>query len=160
MGRGLLDVLCHLVANEFCCLFQQFIRSLGFLNACLLIRRFQSLIRLRLNGQLRIGDLFRLNFLCLDNITGFEDGIATLRLCQNISKFIVGGQHNGIHITIPGALTIRQTQTTADHLLTQNLGGGSTQRNDGIEVIDIPSFFEHIDMDNDFYRVIGAFHIK
>ena len=103
---------------------------------------------------------FWLDFLCFDYIPGLEDRIALLRLCQNIIEFIVGGQHDRIHISIPGALTIRQTQTSADHLLTQNFGCCRPKRDDGIEVVDIPSFFEHIDMDHDLHRIFGILHVQ
>ena len=79
---------------------------------------------------------------------------------QNIIEFIVSSQHDRIHISIPGALTIRQTQTSADHLLTQDFRCSGAKRHDGIEVINVPSLFQHIDMDDDFHRVIRVLDIK
>ena len=72
----------------------------------------------------------------------------------------MSSQHDRIHISISGALTIRQTQTSADHLFTEDFGCSGAKRHDGIEVIDIPSLFQHIDMDDDFHRVIRVLDIK
>ena len=83
-----------------------------------------------------------------------------MRLCQNVVEFIVRCEHHSVNVAIPGALAIGQTQTTAHHLFTQDLGSGRAERNNGIEIVHVPALFEHIDVDNDFYRVLRIFDAK
>ena len=104
--------------------------------------------------------MFRHDFLCLNNISGFKYRIALLRLFQNIGKFIMGGQHDCIHITVSCTLPIGQSQTTSHHLLTQNFRSSSAERSNGVEIIYIPAFFQHVDVNYDFYWIFRVFYIK
>ena len=160
MTGTFLNMLCYLCGNKLRCRFYKRISGIGALYIGVGICIMEILVIVRFNFQLCICYLLRLDFLHLNNISGFEDRIAFLCFLQNIIKFIVCSQHNSVYIFIPGTLSIRQTQTTAYHLFTQNFGCSSTQRNDGIKVIYIPALFEHIDVNNDFYRIIGTFHVK
>ena len=45
-------------------------------------------------------------------------------------------------------------------MLSENLGCRRAKRHNGIEVIDIPTFLEHVDVDHNFHRVSGILHIQ
>ena len=160
MRRRMLDMLRDLCTNDFSGLFQQCIRCRSFLKPGMLISILKVCFRLGLNRQLRIGNLFRYDFFRLDDIAGFKDRIALLCFSQNVIEFIVSGQHDCVHIFVPSAFPIGQTQATAYHLLSQYFGCSGAERHDSIEVIDVPPLFEHVDVDDNFHRVFRIFHIK
>lgn len=124
------------------------------------IRFFQLGIRIGFYCQLGIDHFFGLDFFCFNDIPSLKNRITLLCLRQNIIEFIMGSQHDGIHIPIAGALSIGQAQAATYHLLSQNFGCGCPKRDNGIEVVDIPAFFEHIDMDHDLHRIFRIFHIQ
>ena len=160
MSRGMLNMFLDLRLNQLRCFLEQCIRGIRLFNFGMGICLFQFGIRLGINRQLGINDLFQLYFLNFDHISGLEDRIALLRFCQDIVELIMGSQHHSVHIPVAGALTIGQTQASSDHLLSKNLGCCRAKRHNGIEVVDIPTFLEHIDVDYDFYRVFGILHIQ
>ena len=152
-------MLLALRLNQLRCFLEQCIRGIRLFNFGMGIRLFQFGIRLGINRQLGINDLFRLYFLNFDYISSLEDRIALLRFRQNIVELIMSGQHHSVHISVTGTLAIGQTQSSSNHLLSENLGCRRAKRHNGIEVVDIPTFLEHIDMDYDFHRVFGILHI-
>ena len=160
MSWGMLNMVLDLCLNQLRCFLEQRICGIRLFNLSMSIRFFQLGIRIGFYCQLGIDHFFGLDFFCFNDIPGFENRITLLRLHQNIIEFIVGSQHDGIHITVTGALPIGQAQAATDHLLSQNFGCGRPKRNDGIEVVDIPTFFEHIDMDHDLHRIFRVFHIQ
>ena len=160
VSRGMLNMFLDLRLNQLRCFLEQCIRGIRLFNFGMGICLFQFGIRLGINRQLGINDLFQLYFLNFDHISGLEDRIALLRFCQDIVELIMGSQHHSVHIPVAGALTIGQTQASSDHLLSKNLGCCRAKRHNGIEVVDIPTFLEHIDVDYDFYRVFGILHIQ
>ena len=106
VGRGVLNMFLDLRLNQLRCFLEQCIRGIRLFNFGMGICLFQFGIRLGINRQLGINDLFRLYFLNFDHISGLEDRIALLRFCQDIVELIMGSQHDGIHIPITGALPI------------------------------------------------------
>ena len=100
------------------------------------------------------------DFLRFDHISGFEDGVTSLGLRQDIGKFIMRSQHYRIYIPVSGALTMGQSQATPYHLLAQDLGCRCSERDDSIKIVDIPPLFEHVDMDHDFNGIVRALHIQ
>ena len=59
-----------------------------------------------------------------------------------------------------GALAVGQAQAAADRLLDQHARIGGAQRYDGVEISHVPTFLEHVDVDNDFRRLIRVFHLE
>ena len=57
-----------------------------------------------------------------------------------------------------GKLSIRQTQATSDGLFYQDFGICRTERNNRIQIIHIPAFAQHVDMDNDFCWLISILY--
>ena len=54
------------------------------------------------------------------------------------------------------ALAVGQAQAAADGLLDQRARVGGAQRDDGVEVRDVPALLEHVDVDDDLGRLVGA----
>ena len=52
----------------------------------------------------------------------------------------------------------RQTKSPADGLFDECMSISSTQGNDGVEIANIPTFSQHIDMHYDLYRVAQLFY--
>ena len=152
LGNSLPDQRIRLANDGIRCLVLRELREgIGF---------FSDRIRLQIQGKLRLRCFLRYDLLGLDHIPGLENGIAALGFIENVLKLVMCGKHDGVHIPIPGAFSIRQTQTAPHHLLPQDLRRCRAQRNDGVEVIDIPSFFKHVDVNHDLNRIIRAFHLK
>ena len=105
-------------------------------------------------------DLLRDEFLGLDDVACLENGVAFLSLGQNVGELVVGGEHDRVHVPVAGALPVGQAQAPAHHLLPQDFGGRGAQRDDGVEVVDVPALFQHIDVDDDFHRVLRILHIQ
>ena len=160
MRRGMLNVLFNLCFDQVSCLLDQCICGIRLFNLSMSIRFFQLGIRIGFYCQLSIDHFFGLDFFCFNDIPSLKNRITLLCLRQNIIEFLMGSQHDGIHIPITGALSIGQAQAATYHLLSQNFGCGRPKRNDGIEVVDVPTFFEHIDMDHDLHRIFRIFHIQ
>ena len=53
-----------------------------------------------------------------------------------------------------GALAVGQAQAAPDGLLDQGVGVGGAERDDGVEVGDVPALLEHVDVDDDLGRVV------
>ena len=59
-----------------------------------------------------------------------------------------------------GALAVGQAQAAPDRLFDQDARIGGAQRHDGVEVGDIPAFFEHVDMNDDLGWLVGALDVQ
>ena len=70
------------------------------------IRFFQLGIRIGFYCQLSIDHFFGLDLFCFNDIPSLKNRITLLCLRQNIIEFLMGSQHDGIHIPITGALSI------------------------------------------------------
>lgn len=57
---------------------------------------------------------------------------------------------------ISRAAAVRQAKAAANRLLSEGVGGGGAQRNDGVEVGDVPALFEHVHVDDDFNFVVRS----
>ena len=62
-----------------------------------------------------------------------------------------------IHFRDTCSLTVRQPQSSSDCLFSESFRSGCTQRNNCVQIIDVPSFFQHIHMNDDFNAVVGIF---
>ena len=158
--QGGLDLCGDGLLDELHCSFQQSVSGVGLLHSGLLIGGFQCLVRFQVKGKLGVCDLLRDDLLCLDDVARLENGVALLCLGQNVGKLVVGGQHDRVYIPVAGARPIGQTKTPAHHLFPQDFGRRGTQRHNGVEVVDVPALFQHIDMDDDFHRIIRTLHIQ
>ena len=81
------------------------------------IRFFQLGIQVGFYCQLGIDHFFGFDFFCFNDIPRLKNRITLLRLRQNIIEFVMGSQHDSIHIPVTGALPIGQAQATTYHLL-------------------------------------------
>ena len=160
MSWGMLNMVLDLCLNQLRCFLEQRICGIRLFNLSMSIRFFQLGIRIGFYCQLSIDHFFGLDLFCFNDIPSLKNRITLLCLRQNILEFIMCSQHDGIHIPITGALSIGQAQAATYHLLSQNFGCGRPKRDNGIEVVDIPAFFEHIDMDHDLHRIFRIFHIQ
>ena len=160
MRRGVLNVLLNLCFDQISCLLKQCICGIRLFNLSMSIRFFQFGIRIGFYCQLGIDHFFGLDLFCFNDISSLENRITLLRLRQNIIEFIMGSQHDGVHIPVTGTLPIGQAQAATYHLLSQNFRSGRPKRDDSIEIVDIPALFEHIDMDHDLHRIFRIFHIQ
>ena len=70
------------------------------------------------------------------------DDVETIDCC-NASPFAVG-----------------KSQAPTDRLFNQDTGVGSAEGDDGVEICNVPAFFEHVDVDDDFGGFVGAFHFE
>ncbi len=72
----------------------------------------------------------------------------------------MGNYGQFIHFVHSGSFAVVwEPETAPDGLFNQHAGVGSPERNDGVQVVHIPTFFQHIHMDNDFDFVVQAFQI-
>ena len=89
-----------------------------------------------------------------------KDGTAFLRFFDDISKMIVGGQHECINILVACTFSVWKPQSAPDRLFPQDFRRGCSQRNDCVKIVDIPPFFENIDVDHDFHGIVRIFHFQ
>ena len=93
-----------------------------------------------------------------EDLFQLQDGIAPVGLVNNFLKAVMRDDTQQIHRFHAATFAIRQAQAAPDGLLYQGAGIGGAQWHDGVEVGDVPAFFEHIDVNDDFRRFIHAFH--
>ena len=84
--------------------------------------------------------------------------IAASGLVDDFLELVVGDDVQAVHDIHAGLAAIGQAQAPADGLLDQRAGIGGAQRNDGVEVGDVPTLFQHVDVDHDLGRLVIAFH--
>lgn len=93
-----------------------------------------------------------------DDKTFLEYGIGLAGIVNDFLETIVGNDIQAIHGIAACALAIGQAQPPADGLLHKRTGVGCTQGDDGIEVGNVPAFFQHIDVDDNFHGIFRVFH--
>ena len=89
-----------------------------------------------------------------------EDRFAFLRLGKHLVELVVRGQHHGIDDVVPGARAIRQTQPPPHHLLAEDGARRSPERHDRVEVVHVPSFLEHVDVDHDLDGIVRPLDVE
>ena len=83
-----------------------------------------------------------------------ESGI--VGVVDDLLEPVVGDDGQPVHVGDARALAVGQAQAAANGLLDQGLRVRRPQRNDGVEVGDVPALLEHVDVDDDLGRVVGS----
>ena len=161
MFRAVLNLRGYFFPDGFRRFPKQSIHCFRFWEICPGVCLFQQFICFHLNGKL----CFRFRRLVfrivgVDHISGFENGISSLRGFQQLRKIIMGSQYDGIHVFVAGTFSVRQTEAAPYHLFPQNLRGRRAQWDDSIEVVYVPALFQHIHMNHDFHRTVRSFHFQ
>ena len=61
---------------------------------------------------------------------------------------------------LPGALSVGQAQAAPDGLLDQRIRACGAERNNRIEIRYVPALLEHVDVDDDFRRLVRVLHFE
>ena len=96
---------------------------------------------------------------CIVKVTVFED-ITALYLINQFPVMVMCNNIKRIEILISCLLAKRQTKASSYGLHSQNIALGSIQRNDGKEVVYIPTFLQLIYMQDYLNRIRGTLNGK
>lgn len=61
---------------------------------------------------------------------------------------------------IPRSLSIRQAESTSESLFGKGIRRARSKRNDGIEIVHVPSLLKHHYLNDDFYWIIVPFDFQ
>ena len=81
-------------------------------------------------------------------------------MIDDLLKSVVRHDGQAIHCRDSHPLAVGQAQPPADGLFHQGPGVRGPQGDDGIEIRNVPSLFEHIDVDDDLDRVVPVFNVQ
>ena len=96
----------------------------------------------------RLGDILS------NNHPGADDRVRIVGVIDDLLKPVMRHDNQAIHSRNPYPLAVGQTESSANGLLHQGSGVRGPQGDDSIEIRHVPSLFEHIDVDDDFDRVV------
>ncbi|OPY77479.1 MAG: hypothetical protein A4E70_02589 [Syntrophus sp. PtaU1.Bin005] len=86
--------------------------------------------------------------------------IGAVGLVDDFLKLVVGDDVQTVHGHDAGPFAVGQAEAPADGLFNEDAGIGRPEGNDGIEVRYVPSFFEHVDVNDDLRRFRRRFHLE
>ena len=100
----------------------------------------------------------RQRFLVEDELLQADRGLRIVRFVHDFLKTIMGHDVQAIDRCDTGPLAVRQTQTATNALFNQSTRIGRSQWHDRVEVGDVPAFLQHVDVDDNFDRIVGLFY--
>ena len=95
-----------------------------------------------------------------ENLLQADCRVGFVGLVDDLLKLVVRDDVQAVHRRDASTLAVWQAQATADGLLDQDARVRRTQRHDRVQVGNVPTFFEHVDVNDDFSRLLRVLDLK